>query len=171
MKCKQASLQGGTGDPLVAGMGLFWSNHDAHSQGPLTVCNYNQALQRPPEQDQCGKPTRWSLCAADSSSPFGKHTCLSYSARELTDTHRAGMWPKVRQVSHVAPGLRSQYLRKSWRDLRCRTRWLTCPVLCLWRWKHLTNSIQDQLNFPKGQNFLFELFRGVLFAHTEIYIN
>lgn len=41
-------------------------------------------------------------------------------------------------------------------------------MLCLWRWKHLTSSIQNQLNFQRGQNLLFELFRGGLFTSTKI---
>lgn len=41
-------------------------------------------------------------------------------------------------------------------------------MVFLWRWKHLTNSVEDQLNFPKGQNVLFELFRGGLFTSPAI---
>lgn len=143
---------------------------EVYSQGELTVCDYNQVLQRPPGQNQSGKPCG-SLCARSSAALFGRHPCLSHSTGELTDTHQVGMWPKVREVSHVAPGLQSQYLRRSQWDLRYRRHLLTRHVLCLWRWKHLNNSIQDQLNFLRGQNLLFELFRGGLFIYTKILIN
>lgn len=144
---------------------------EVYSQGALTLCNYNQALQRPPGQNQSRKPMWWGVYARSSATLFGRPARLSHSTGELTDTYQVGMWPKMRQVSHVAPGLQSQYLRKSQWDLRYRRHRLTWHVLCLWRWKHLNNSIQDQLNFPRGQNLLFELFRGVLLIYTKILIN
>ena len=145
---------------------------EVYSQSALTVvCYYNQAIQRPPGQNQSGKPLWWSICARSSATLFGRHACLSHSTEELTNTHQVGMWPKVRQVSHVAPGLQSQNLRRSQWDLRCRRHWLTWHVLCLWRWKYLNNSIKDQLNFPRGQNLLFELFKGILFIYTKILLN
>lgn len=62
-------------------------------------------------------------CAGTSTAPFEMYPRLSCCTWELTDTHQA----EARPLSHMAADLRSQYLRKSRRDLRCRLLLLASP--------------------------------------------
>lgn len=137
-----------------------------HGLGQRKAFRYTQALPIPPKQDQRQKPAwcgsglegqQLRLRPHASQPPPGTASRHAGRARGGGRGGAGGLGCFPEPIPEEGPG-RSEVPGVL----------AGCRGLCLPRWKRFTDAIQGQHNFPKGQNVLFELFRGGLFTSTEI---